>query len=595
MNKRRLWAPLLFLIAALALILEGISEPCWTWRHYEHNLLPICTGGGTSNQLCRLVYTTESCISASPMSFKGVIVRKILACAAALAGFAAAAHAADLSVDSVKDPLPDTLSWHGVTLYGTIDVGAFYSTNSAPVSGAWYNGGNYTIYGAKYTDGDRAAITNNALEQSKVGLKIEEDIGYGFQAIGKLETGFNPASGQIADACQSLIEANGKLYSQMATNGDGSRCGQAFNGAAYGGLSSPLYGTLTFGRQNSLVQDGMGTYDPMALSYAFSLIGASGTPGAGIGSTETARWNDAVKYVFSYGPFHAAGMYTDGGSDTPILGYGYGANAGITYGGFSIDGFYTLENAAVNATFFNNPAYTTNPYTTCAGGPKGSGDCANQLLGTITNNEAWDVMAKYTFDVGGVAASLKDAPCGGMKDAPCAPVAKVTLFTGYQYTTLSNPDHAQSYYNGDYTGGGYQLYTLQNFLKGGAADDIAYGSNRVLETAWAGAKYEAGPWAFTGAYYWWHQNDYIYYNGNNCAVQTGKNIAAVGTHQFVGSTVATNCSGDLNQGSFLIDYTFNKHFDVYTGVTFSELGGGLASGFLQNNDTSVVSGLRIKF
>ena len=111
-------------------------------------------------------------------------------------------------------------------------------------------------------------------------MKIEEDIGYGFQAVGRIETGFNPVSGQIADACQSLIEANGKLYSQMATNGDGSRCGQAFNGAAYGGVSSPLYGTLTFGRQSSLVQDGMGTYDPMALSYAFSLIGASGTPGA---------------------------------------------------------------------------------------------------------------------------------------------------------------------------------------------------------------------------------------------------------------------------------------------------------------------------
>ena len=73
-----------------------------------------------------------------------------------------------------------------------------------------------------------------------------------------------------------------------------------------------------------------------------------------------------MKYVFSYGPFHAAGMYTDGGSDTPILGYGYGANAGITYGGFSIDGFYTYENAAVNATFFNNPAYSGNPLTYCS-------------------------------------------------------------------------------------------------------------------------------------------------------------------------------------------------------------------------------------
>ena len=273
-------------------------------------------------------------------------MRKLLACAAIMAGAAVAAQAADLDVGSIKDPLPDApLSWHGVTLYGTIDVGAFYATNSAPVSGSYYYAANYTINSSKYVDGDRAGITNNTLEQSKIGLKIEENIGYGFQAVGKLETGFNPISGQIADACESLIEANGKLYSQMAANGDGSRCGQAFNSVAYGGVSSPLYGTLTFGRQTSLVLDGATTYDPMATSHAFSL-NTSGSVIGGIGSTETARWDNSVRYVFTYGPFHAAGMYTDGGQDTPILGYGYSADAGVIYRGFAIDGFYTYENAA---------------------------------------------------------------------------------------------------------------------------------------------------------------------------------------------------------------------------------------------------------
>ncbi len=522
-----------------------------------------------------------------------------------MAGAAVAAQAADLDVGSIKDPLPDApLSWRGVTLYGTIDVGAFYATNSAPVSGSYYYAANYTINSAKYVDGDRAGITNNTLEQSKIGLAIEENIGYGFQAIGKLETGFNPISGQIADACESLIEANGKLYSQMAANGDGSRCGQAFNSVAYGGVSSPLYGTLTFGRQTSLVLDGANTYDPMATSHAFSL-NTSGSVIGGIGSTETARWDNSVRYVFTYGPFHAAGMYTDGGQDTPILGYGYGANAGVIYRGFSIDGFYTLENAAVNSTFFNNPAYTTNTFTTCApnkAAALSNPNCANQLLGVITNNEAWDVMAKYTFTVGDVTGSLKDASCGGMKDAPCAPPAKVTLYAGFQYVTLSNPDHAQSYYNGDYTIGGYELYTDQNYNYGNvtsAADallwDRAYGSDRVLETAWAGARYESGPWSFTGAYYWYSQNSFLDYKGRTCGGQTAANIAAAAKGQFAGLTTGNNCSGDVNQASFLIDYTFNKHFDVYTGVTFSEVSGGLASGFLQDNDTAVVSGLRVKF
>ena len=92
----------------------------------------------------------------------------------------------------------------------------------------------------------------------------------------------------------------------------------------------------------------MGSYDPMAGAYAFSLIGYSGTAGGGIGTTETARWDNSVKYIFTYGPFHAAGMYTNGGQDTPMVGDGYGANVGITYVAFSVDGFYTKENGAVS-------------------------------------------------------------------------------------------------------------------------------------------------------------------------------------------------------------------------------------------------------
>ena len=100
---------------------------------------------------------------------------------------------------------------------------------------------------------------------------------------------------------------------------------------------------------------------------------------------------------FTYGPFHAAGMYTNGGQDTPMVKDGYGANAGVTYRGFSIDGFYTKENSAVNLK--NIPlAGTAVLGTTCTAA---LGNCPNYLLGTITDNEAWDVMAKYTFDVPG--------------------------------------------------------------------------------------------------------------------------------------------------------------------------------------------------
>ena len=147
-----------------------------------------------------------------------------------------------------------------------------------------------------------------------------------------------------ARACSVTAAGHSSIRIKTAT----AAAAGAFNNVAYGGVSHPLYGTLTAGRQTSLVSDGMGTYDPIPGSPAFSLLGYSAAAGAGTGSSEFSAWDNSVKYILSYGPFHAAGMYTNGGQDTPMVNDGYGANAGITYLGFSIDGFYTKENGAVN-------------------------------------------------------------------------------------------------------------------------------------------------------------------------------------------------------------------------------------------------------
>ena len=222
------------------------------------------------------------------------IVRKLLACAAIVAGTAAAAHAADLGCRSVKDPLPDgPLSWHGVTFYGTIDVGYAYQTNGRPL-GYIVSDLEYMPFGLvtrNLTGHAVSTLDANALEQSKIGLKIEEDIGYGLQAVGRLDTGFDPMTGELDDGCKSVLVNSGIPYAKQTSNSDSARCGQAFNNVAYGGLSSPLYGTLTVGRQFSLQLDTLGAYDPMALSYAFSVLGFSGAA-AGMGSTQATRWDD---------------------------------------------------------------------------------------------------------------------------------------------------------------------------------------------------------------------------------------------------------------------------------------------------------------
>ena len=209
-------------------------------------------------------------------------MRKILVCAAVLAGLTAAAHAADLGADSAKDALPTIpdgpISWHGVTLYGTIDAGYAYQTNGRPL-GYIVSNLEYMPFGLvsrNLTGQSISTLTGSALEQSKIGLKIEEDIGYGWQAVGKIDTGFDPMSGELSDGCKSVLVNSGILYARQNSNSDSARCGQAFNNVAYAGLGNSLYGTLTVGRQFSLQLDTLASYDPMNLSYAFSVLGFSG-------------------------------------------------------------------------------------------------------------------------------------------------------------------------------------------------------------------------------------------------------------------------------------------------------------------------------
>ena len=187
----------------------------------------------------------------------------------------------------------------------------------------------------------------NGLQQSNIGLKIDTPIGRDWSIVGRLETGFDPLTGQLADGCSSFVQNAGLTYAAQTSNADSGRCGQPLNGVAFGGISNPLYGTLTVGRQQSFQLDEIAIYDPMNLSYAFSLLGYSGTDG-GSGSTEAARWDNSAKYVYQYGPVHAGAMYSDGGQNTGMFGNAYGFNVGGNYKGFSLDGVYTKEHGVVN-------------------------------------------------------------------------------------------------------------------------------------------------------------------------------------------------------------------------------------------------------
>jgi predicted porin len=484
---------------------------------------------------------------------RGITVRKLLICALALGGFAASAQAADLDVGSLKDPLPDSLTYRGVTIYGAIDVGYAYQTHGAPLSGALGTGLQDNMFGSSSSNKSISALAPNGLTQSFIGAKMEEAIGMGWTVVGKAEIGFVPTSGELADGCASLSRQNGlTVFQQSASKGDSSRCGETFNGPVYLGVSNAAYGTLTVGRQNTLALDLMAAYDPMALSYAFALIGYSGGLGGGANDTEDARWNNSVKYVYQYGPVHVSGMYADGAADTAIRSGAGALGAGATWRGFSADVVYTKENAAVSSTSLSGAQCAAIGLTqpACAS--------AKLLSSTISDNSAWTVGGKYVFDLG-----------GGWKDEPGA---KFSVFAGYQHVDVNNPTDPVN--AGSTTLGGYVI---------GAVNNKNFETTKVLETFWAGAKYELpSGWSFTGAYYLGQQNSWI--NAGGACVRGNGN-----------TTAGSNCSGNINMGSFLVDYAFNKHFDVYAGVNYSVVDGGFAAGFLQTDSTFFMTGARLRF
>ena len=101
----------------------------------------------------------------------------------------------------------------------------------------------------------------------------------------------------------------------------------------------------------------VGAYDPAGGSYAFSVIGYSGTPVAGLGDTGNSRWDDSFKYRLDYGPAHFGAIYkfADGNGGCNYTGAlvapkttaqtCYAAHndagqvgAGISYAGFDFDG-----------------------------------------------------------------------------------------------------------------------------------------------------------------------------------------------------------------------------------------------------------------
>jgi predicted porin len=199
-----------------------------------------------------------------------------------------------------------------VTLYGIVDQSVRYQTNSSP------------------TNGSSVQLTNGAITNSRFGFKGDEDLGNGLKALFRLESGFDPQTGQLNQG------------------------GRIFGRYAYVGLSNK-FGTVTLGRQGTEAFNLFGEFDPLTVgNYTanswpfFMTIGridntvayAGKFGGLNVGTTygfgqqpgslsKNAYWG--VRTSYDMGPLSVGGTYQEMRdlSNNVQRMWGFGAHYGI--------------------------------------------------------------------------------------------------------------------------------------------------------------------------------------------------------------------------------------------------------------------------
>ena len=437
------------------------------------------------------------------------------------------------------------LTWHGITIYGTYDVGVGWVSHGLPENGYNYEGESLINRNGNHS---QWLVAPNNLSQTALGIKAKEEFMEGWFVVFNASTGINPQSGQLSNLAATNTSNAGLPRGSYSFAGDGARAGQTFNDEFFGGISSTQLGTLTFGRQRALGTDAMLAYDPAGGAYSFSFIGYNGLM-AGGGDTQDTRWDDAVKYRLIYGPVHFAVMhkFTDGqggcysaaatwtaANCTPERPHNSadGFDLGGTYAGFSADLVYQHVYQAISVLNpLLGPGSLSAPYqstvnsinTNTINGANLIGP-SNTEYGIVTDNTAVMVAAKYTWD-------------------------PFKFFAGYEHIRMNNPSEPLGV--GATAQGGYLL---------SGVEDNNLDSTKVVQVFWGGVKYAYDKKTdITLSYYRENQNDFRI--PSTCSPAAG---------------FRSSCSGYLNEVSLYADYHFTKRFDAYAGIAYSNVSGGLA-------------------
>jgi predicted porin len=435
------------------------------------------------------------------------------------------AMAADLPYKAAvkaKAPENDDICVKGICVYGNFDMGLSYNQHGAPLSALAAAPLDTLV--SKNSNGSYFGTGPNQMSNSFIGLRGKQEIGDNLYAVFNLQTLFNVNSGMDANGIGSAAQNNG-LTTNVALQtaiADSSKAGQMFNNAAYFGVSSPIYGTFTMGRQSALSSDLLSNYDPLSGSNSWSLLTFQGANGGG-GDTEDRVFDNSYEYRVNIGPVRLAAeaQLRNGGNSS--TGNAFQGDVGFDYMGFSID---LLGGKIYDALSASALAAGVIPAVAVGNG---------QIAATVSDNTVFSVGARYVI--------------GPWK-----------LFAGYENIHFSNPDNPLL--PGAFVTGGFIAGTVNN---------TNFTTDRVLQTAWFGAKYSIMPALdITGAYYHEWQNSFV-----NAANPTGT----------CSNANASSCSGSLDAVSLVLDWRFARHMDMYAGVMWSQVQNGLASGFLQANGT----------
>jgi predicted porin len=453
------------------------------------------------------------------------------------------AMAADLPYKAAvkaKAPENDDLCWHGVCLYGNFDLGLNYQTHGTSNATSFGGAAENFIVNKSSNSGYFGAAANQ-LSTSFIGLRGKQEIADNLYAVFNLQTLFNSQNGGSANGLGSIAQNNGLTGNILAQSafGDSSKAGVLFNNAAYFGVSSPTYGTFTMGRQSALSSDLIVNYDPLSGSNAWSLITFAGANGGG-GATEDRIYDNSFEYRVNVGPVRfAVETQLRTGPDS-ATGNAFEGNIGFDYMGLSMD---FLAGKIFDAT-------TAAPLSVAAVNAAGFGPGSGFLALTVSDNTVFQVAARYTI--------------GAWK-----------LFGGYEHIDINNPNNPLAI--GAEVQGGFVA---------GATNNIAFGSTKTLQTAWIGARYAITPTVdITGAYYHEWQNNFINTTGSASLASSSFVNPVAGACAFAVASQSAGCAGTEDVVSLVVDWRFARHMDMYAGVAYSRVSGGLANGFVQANTT----------